>query len=266
MEVAEQETQSPFVTLNASLGRELLPVSIVMPAYNEAPGIGKVIDSYRTVLSKMGFPFEIVVVDNNSADGTREIALDHGARVVDEPRQGYGFACIRALGEAVGEYVFLTEADSTFSPSDLWKLFVYIDEPDVDLVLGTRTTLELVEPGAKMDLFLHWGNLFLAKLIQIQFWKRCRLTDVGCTFRAIKREPLRQVLRQLNEGGGCFSPEMIIRCLKAKQRIVEIPVRYLNRVGESKITANRRKSLAVGLRMMRLILSQRFWNNSHRDT
>lgn len=238
-------------------------ISIVMPAFNEERGVGLVADSFSRELESKGVNYEIVVVDNNSTDRTSELAVKNGARVVKESRQGYGYACIRALKEAKGDIIILAEADSTFNPKDVWKLLVYLDEEDVDLVLGTRTTLELVDKGAKMGWFLHWGNLFLAKLIQVQFWGRCRLTDVGCTFRGIKRQALLKVLDKFREGGSCFSPEMIIWCLKSGLRTVEIPIRYLERKGESKITVNWRKSLIVGLRMMKLILTQRFWENGH---
>jgi glycosyltransferase involved in cell wall biosynthesis len=234
-------------------------VSVVMPAYNEASAVGHMIEGFREELESIDAPYEIIVVDNNSTDGTLEAALQRGARVVKEEKQGYGYACIRALKEAQGDVIILVEADNTFNPRDIWKLLVYLDEKDVDLVLGTRTTLELVEKGAKMDWFLHWGNLLLAKLIQVQFWKKVRLTDVGCTFRGIKRQALLKVLDKFREGGPCFSPEMIIWCLKAGLRTVEIPIRYKERMGHSKITANRKKSLIVGLRMLKLILNQQFW-------
>jgi glycosyltransferase involved in cell wall biosynthesis len=236
-------------------------ISIVMPAFNEEKAVGKVIDGFRTELALLGLPFEFVVVDNNSTDGTSRVALEHGARVVHESQRGYGYACIRALKEAKGDIVFLTESDNTFDPKDIWKALVYLDEEVVDFVLGTRTTLELVERGAKMDWFLHWGNIFLAKLIQVQFWGRVRLTDVGCTFRAIKRSSLLRIVDKLSEGGSCFSPEMIIRCLKIGLRSVEIPVKYLERTGQSKITVNRKKSFIIGLGMIRLIITQNFWRD-----
>jgi len=234
-------------------------VSVVMPAYNEEHAIGSVVEGFRRELELRGISYEIIVVDNNSTDRTPEVSVQRGAKVAKETKQGYGNACIRALKEAEGDMVILTEADSTFNSKDIWKLIIYLEEEDIDLVLGTRTTLELVEKGAKMDSFLHWGNLFLAKLIQIQFWKKCRLTDVGCTFRGIKRQALLKVIDKFREGGSCFSPEMIIWSLKAGLRTVEIPVRYLNRTGHSKITATKKKSFVVGLKMLKLILTQRFW-------
>lgn len=239
--------------------RDTPSVSVVMPAYNEEEGIGQVVDGFSNELKSMNISHEIIVVDNNCIDKTAEIAVKHGARVVLEKRQGYGFACKTALSEAQGDFIILTESDKTFDPKDIWKILMYLEEDDIDFVLGTRTTLELLERGAKMDWFLHWGNIFLAKLIQIQFWGHARLTDVGCTFRGIKRESAHKVLDKITDGGSCFSPEMIMWCLKMDMRPIEIPVKYLKREGQSKITVNKRKSFFLGLRMIKLIISQRFW-------
>jgi glycosyltransferase involved in cell wall biosynthesis len=241
------------------ISQKILTISLVIPAYNEEKAIVLTIDGFRRELEILRVPYEIIVVNNNSTDATADIAAQHGAKVLKEVKQGYGYACIAGLREAKGQIVILTEADKTFKPQDIRKFLVYLEDEDIDMVLGTRTTLELVEEKAKMDWFLHWGNFFLAKLIQVQFWNKCRLTDVGCTFRAIKREALVKVIGEFRDGGTCFSPEMIICCLKFQLKIIELPIRYLERVGESKITANKRKSLVVGLKMLKLILSQRFW-------
>lgn len=251
----------PFSRKDSSVAFKESPlkVSVVMPAYNEENAIGAVIDGFSKELTLRGVSHEIIVVDNNSSDRTNEVASQYGVEVVKETKQGYGYACIRGLKEAKGEMIILTEADNTFNPKDIWKLLIYLEEEDIDIVLGTRTTLELVEKGAKMDWFLHWGNIFLAKLIQVQFWKKSRLTDVGCTFRGIKRQALSRVINKFSVGGPCFSPEMIIWCLKEGLRPVEIPIRYLRRTGYSKITATRKKSLIVGLKMIKLILTQQFW-------
>lgn len=241
----------------------MLPeISVVLPAYNEEEAVGSVIDSFAHELRAKGRTFEIIVVDNNSSDSTNAIATQKGVRVVIEAKQGYGYACIRGLSEANGKMVFLTEADDSFSPRDLWKMLSYLEEEDIEVVFGTRTTLELVERGAKMGWLLHWGNFFLGKLIQIQFWNRCRLSDVGCTFKGIKREALLRVEKNFGEGGPAFSPEMIIWCLKAGLRTVEIPIRYRRRIGQSKVTSNNWKSILIGFRMLKLILTQRFWKNS----
>ena len=107
-----------------------------------------------------------------------------------------------------------------------------------------------------MNWFLYWGNLFLAKLIQLKYWGKVRLTDVGCTFRAINRNALKKIINKFKIGGSGFSPEMIIVALKNNVRTVEIPVHYKTRIGQSKITSNFWKSLKVGLNMVKLILTR----------
>jgi glycosyltransferase involved in cell wall biosynthesis len=222
-------------------------ISVVIPAYNEEKSIQSVIRDFSKP-----YVSEIIVVDNNSTDKTAELARKSGAKVVTETNQGYGFALQRGMREAKGDIIILTEADCTFVGKDMEKLLIYID--DVDMVLGTRLTRELTERNAKMDWFLTWGNLFIAKLIQLKFWGKTRLTDVGCTFRAIKKDALKKILNKFKVGGPHFSPEMIIVALENNLKTVEIPVHYLARVGESKITANKWKSFKVGLKMLGLIL------------
>jgi hypothetical protein len=111
-----------------------------------------------------------------------------------------------------------------------------------------------VEEGAKMGLFLFLGNVFIAKLIQLKYWRKTRLTDVGCTLRAIKRKPLMKIINKFKVGDSHFSPEMIVEALNAGIRTVEIPVRYRTRIGESKITSNKWKSFKLGLKMIALVL------------
>lgn len=222
-------------------------VSVVIPAYNEEESIYKVVKDFSQPCID-----EVIVVDNNSSDNTAKLAKKAGARVVKEPRQGYGYACQRALREAKGDIIILTESDCTFRGKDVYKLLNYIDE--VDMVLGTRTTKELVSKKAKMNWLLYWGNIFLAKLIQLKFLGKIRLTDVGCTFRAIKKPALNKIKNKFTVGGTYFSPEMIILALRNGIRMVEVPVNYDIRIGQSKITANFKKSLIVGLKMLYLII------------
>src|SRR6266849_7980868 len=175
---------------------EVIPnhnIVVAMTAYNDEASIGDAVQEFRTQPDVK----QVVVVDNNSTDRTAELASAAGARVVQEPKQGYGYACIRGLREALlfpkVNVVVLVEGDMTFAGKDLSKLVPYLD--NVDMVVGTRTTQELTTEDSQMSWFFVWGNLFLAKMIQVKFfdikhWGRVRLTDVGCTFRAIRVEAL----------------------------------------------------------------------------
>ena len=225
-------------------------VTVVFPAYNEAANIA------RAVRDFLGVPAvdEVLVVDNNSRDGTGDLAREAGARVVLETKQGYGNALQRGLREASGDYIVLAEPDGTFVATDVVKLLAYADE--LDMVMGTRTTRELIWEQANMGWFLRVGNWAVAKLLQLLF-DGPSLSDCGCTLRLIRREAAQQIVGQLTVGGSHFLPEMVILGLKKHVRLIEIPVNYRSRVGESKITGSRVTTLKVGGRMIGLILSYR---------
>jgi glycosyltransferase involved in cell wall biosynthesis len=225
-------------------------VSVVFPAYNEEAGIAAAVADFSGVAAVD----EVVVVDNNSGDATAAGAAAAGARVIHEPRQGYGYALRRGIAEAQGEYVVLAEPDGTFMGKDVLKLLAFAD--DFDLVLGTRTTRELIWHGANMGWQLRWGNWIVAKLLQVLF-DGPSLSDCGCTLRLIRRSAIERVLPRLTVGGSHFLPEMVCVALLERLRLVEVPVNYRDRVGESKITGSTSTALRVGFRMIALILRYR---------
>ena len=156
-------------------------VSVVMPAYNEEEYIAKAVKEFSSIPEVD----EVIVVNNNSTDRTKELAIKAGAIVVDEEKQGYGYAYQRALKEANGDLIILVEPDGTFSAHDIEKFLAYSN--DFDFVIGSRTSKEMVHEGANMGKFLKWGNWALAKMIEVLF-NGPSLTDAGCTYRLIKRD------------------------------------------------------------------------------
>ncbi|MDI6825964.1 MAG: glycosyltransferase family 2 protein [Candidatus Aenigmarchaeota archaeon] len=228
-----------------------LKVSVVIPAYNEEESIFKTVKDFSQPCVD-----EIIVVDNNCTDKTPELARKAGAKVIKQPLQGYGFAIRKGLEKAKGDVIIITEADQTFIGKDVYKLLAYIE--DADMVLGTRTCLQLVSKDANMGRFFLWGNIFIAKLIQF-FYGNVRLTDVGCTMRAIRKKALKKIIKKFLVGGSHFSPEMIIEALKANLKIVEVPLNYRKRIGIGKITSSGKwRAFKVGLRMIWLIFQKRF--------
>jgi len=225
-------------------------VSVVFPAYNEEAGIAAAVADF-TGLDAVD---EVLVVDNNSRDATATRAVAAGARVVQERRQGYGNALRRGLAEAQGEYVVLAEPDGTFMAKDVLRLLAFAD--DFDLVLGTRTTRELIWHGANMGWQLRWGNWVVAKLLQVLF-DGPSLSDCGCTLRLIRRSAAERLLPRFTVGGSHFLPEMVCLALLERLRLVEVPVNYRDRVGQSKITGSMATAFHVGLSMVRLILRYR---------
>jgi glycosyltransferase involved in cell wall biosynthesis len=225
-------------------------VSVVLMTYAERDSIREVIDGFFAT----GVVDEVLVVDNNAQAGTVEQVGRTAARLVREPRQGYGHATRRGLAEARGELIVLAEPDGTFLPEDVSKLLVYSHE--CDAVFGTRTTRELIWHGANMDWFLRWGNWAVAKLVEFLF-NTSHLSDVGCTYRLLRRDTADKVVAGMTVGGNHAGAEIMLLTIASGARFVEVPVNYLPRVGTSSVTGERLEAARVGLRMIALVLRYR---------
>lgn len=233
-------------------------VAVVVPAYNEEGTIAEVVRDFR------GEPLvdRVIVVDNNCKDRTAELAAGAGAEVIAESAKGYGCALRGGLDHAVrtgAKIIVLTEADGSFRASDVPKLLSYIE--DCRMVLGTRTTRQMVEQGANMHKALRWGNVTMAKLLQL-FWylpHEPRLTDVGCTYRALWADAWVEIREGTREAGPSFSPEMICAAYQRGLRVIEIPVHYgARRAGESKHSKSLRQVSRTAIGMFRTICRKRF--------
>ncbi len=222
-------------------------VSVVLMTYAERDSIRWVIEGFY----ETGVVDEVLVVNNNAEDGTVEEVEKTPARQVFEPRQGYGHASRRGLQEAEGDLIVLAEPDGTFLPSDIFKLLVFSEHRDA--VFGTRTTREMIWQGANMEPFLRWGNWAVAKLIEALF-NTTHLSDVGCTYRLFRRDLALGVAQRMRIGGNHAGPEMMLLAVTSGARFVEIPVNYLPRVGTSSATGRRLTAIAIGIRMIGLIL------------
>jgi glycosyltransferase involved in cell wall biosynthesis len=226
-------------------------VSVIFPCYNEEKGIIKAINDFFST----GYVDEIVVVDNNSTDKSAELVRPTKAKLVSEIRQGYGFALIRGLSEATGDLIVMTEPDGTFLAKDINKLLAYSD--DFDIVLGSRTRQEMIHPEANMDFFMKNGNRAVAKLLEFLF-RTTSLSDCGCTMRLLNRNTLQAILPYFTVGTLHFLPEMIILGQYLGANMIEIPLNYCARIGESKITGNTKITAKVALKMIAIIVGYRF--------
>lgn len=226
-------------------------VAVVMPAYNEAAGIHSTVADFK----RLPEVDQVIVADNNSRDGTGELARAAGAYVVEEPRQGYGFACRRSLESSTADITIIVESDGTFRPGDLYKFLAYCEEFDV--VFGTRTSKSCIWSGANMAWFLRYGNWAVAKFLEYLHNGPC-LTDVGCTYKMFNRRALGILLPRLTAGGSTLSPELMLMAIRSGLTCVEIPVHYQPRLGTSKITGNPKTAVLLGLRMIWLVLCYRF--------
>lgn len=233
-------------------------VAVIVPAYNEESTISDVVAEFAAVECVD----RVIVVNNNSRDRTGELAAEAGAEVIEESAPGYGCALRAGLDHAVetgAEMLALTEADGSFRANDLPKLLHYLR--DANMVLGTRTTKQMVEQGANMDAKLRWGNVLMAKLLELYWYlpHEPRLTDVGCTYRAIWAEAWQRMRPGTREAGPQFSPEMICEAYRQGMRVIEIPVHYGMRLGgESKHSASLWKVARTAMGMFRTICRKRF--------
>jgi cellulose synthase/poly-beta-1,6-N-acetylglucosamine synthase-like glycosyltransferase len=234
---------------------------VAITAYNDALATANAVRDFLRQPSVV----KVLVIDNNSTDDTAALATAAGAQVIHEPRQGYGYACMRGLTEARkvpdSDVVILTEGDGTFFADDLPKFLAYIDHSD--LVVGNRVVRGLVDSDSQMDYFFTWGNMAVAMLLRLKFWDGrhlgpAGLMDVGCTYRAIRSEALERILPDLAVGGNHFSPHMLLVAMARDLSVVEIPVRFRRRVGLSKgASQSLTKGLWVGLTMIWHIITFR---------
>jgi glycosyltransferase involved in cell wall biosynthesis len=227
-------------------------ISVIFPAYNEKQNITRAVASFK----KLGFIDEILVIDNNSTDGTAKLARQAGARVVKELNQGYGYALKRGMVEALGDYVVLCEPDGTFFAHDVIRLLQVSTQ--YDAVFGTRTNLHFIRKRANMGWFLRGGNICLAKIMQVLYDSPCSLSDCGCTYRVMSKKVVRATIPHLRVGGSYFLSELTVLILREGFSVIEIPVHYGERIGVSKITGSLKRAIIVGLQMLRVIVLYKF--------
>ncbi len=225
-------------------------VSVIFPTYNEKDSIRAAIEDFFSC----EHVDEVIVVNNNAAEGTDDEVLQTKARLIYEKRQGYGYAIRRGLKEATGDLLVIAEPDGTFSGHDVMKLLAYSD--DVPVVFGTRTQRELVWEGANMGVFLKWGNWAVGKLMEFLF-NTTLLTDVGCSMRLFHRAAYDKIAPQFAEGGSAFGPHLMLLTILNKLSFIEIPVNYRKRVGQSSVTGSKVKAFFLGLEMIAMILRYR---------
>lgn len=217
-------------------------IGAIIPALDEEHAIG------RVVADIPGWVDDIVVVDNGSRDETAAVARTAGARVVSEPRRGYGIACQTGLAALpVCDIVVFLDGDYSDYPGEMPRLVDPIVEGLADLVIGSRVAGE-AQPGA-LTLQQRFGNRLACGLMRLLF--QARYTDLG-PFRAIKRSALDSLkMKDLAFG---WTIEMQIRALKTGLVVIERPVSYRPRIGQSKISGTLLGSLRAGTTIMRVIL------------
>ncbi|MFY9986882.1 MAG: glycosyltransferase family 2 protein [Chthoniobacterales bacterium] len=210
-------------------------VSVIIPTHNEAQAIGRVLEDLPPDLIT-----EVIVVDSNSNDGTPEIAASMGARVIREPRRGYGRACLTGLATANSpDIVVFLDGDYSDRPSELSILLAPIIRGDADITLGSRLGEQRIP--AALPWHQAFGNRLAASLIRLLYGPK--ITDLG-PFRAGRAHVLRAL--GLEETTYGWAVEMILKGALSGYRVTEVPVSYYPRIGKSKISGTLKGTVGAG--------------------
>jgi glycosyltransferase involved in cell wall biosynthesis len=209
-------------------------VSVVMPCLNEAGAVGQCVERALRALKELDAPGEVIVVDNGSSDGSPDVARQAGARVIHECRRGYGSAYLRGFQEARGRYLVMADSDGSYDFSDILRFVQPLVRAECDMVMGTRLRGTIV-PGA-MSWSHRWiGNPVLSGMLRLFF--HTSISDAHCGMRSFTREAYDRM--QLRATGMEFASEMVVNALRENLNMLELPITYYPRTGESKLVGLR---------------------------
>jgi glycosyltransferase involved in cell wall biosynthesis len=224
-------------------------VSVIIPTRNEAQAIARVLADLPSDLVT-----EVIVVDSSSTDGTPEIAAGMGVRVVQEPRRGYGRACLTGLATADSpDIVVFLDGDYSDRPSELPGLLGPIIQGHADITLGSR--LRERRLPAALPWHQAFGNRLAAGLIRLLYG--LEITDLG-PFRAGRADVLRALALEETTYG--WAVEMILKAARSGFRVVEVPVTYYPRIGRSKISGTLKGTVGAAWFILSLVVRYCFWH------
>lgn len=228
----------------------MMKIIVIIPAYNEEKAIANVVREIPKIVS------EIIVVNNNSTDNTARIAFENGATVLSEKKKGYGYACLKGLEyisshKAKPDIIVFLDGDYSDYPEELTKLINPILNQNVDFVIGARAT-NLREKGSMTPQQV-FGNWLATSLMKLFF--SSKFTDLG-PFRAIKYDRLLDLDMQDKTYG--WTVEMQLKVLKKNISYIEIPVRYKNRIGVSKVSGTVKGTVMAGIKIIGWIFKYAF--------
>ena len=225
-------------------------IKLIIPAFNEENSIAKVINDVPKIVD------EIIVIDNNSTDETANNAKKAGATVLKEVKKGYGFACLKGIDYIANQtnkptIVVFLDGDYSDYPEQLTAIVQPIIEENIDFVIGARVK-KLREQGAMTPQQI-FGNWLATNLMRVFFG--AKFTDLG-PFRAIKYEKL--VALNMTDKTYGWTVEMQLKVLKQKMSYLEIPVKYRNRIGTSKVSGTVKGSIFAGVKILSWIFKYSF--------
>lgn len=217
-------------------------IKVIIPAVNEADSISKVIAEIPDFVS------EIIVVNNGSTDNTASVAKAAGATVLEEPKKGYGNACLKGLAylseiDTPPDIVVFLDGDYSDYPAEMTQIVTPIVNNEVDFVVGARVSAK--REAGSMTFPQRFGNWLATFLMRYLF--QSRFTDLG-PFRAIRYSTLQQLQMQDQTYG--WTVEMQLKVLKKNIRYTEVPVSYKKRIGESKVSGTIKGAIFAGVKIL----------------
>lgn len=225
-------------------------IKVIIPAYNEADSISKVINDIPEIVD------EVIVVSNNSTDDTEKNAKEAGATVLTETNKGYGYACLKGM-EYISkqkdkpDIIVFLDGDYSDYPEQLTEIITPIIQEGFDLVIGARVK-HLREKGS-MTLPQIFGNWLATSLMKLFF--NAKFSDLG-PFRAIKYNRLLSLEMQDKTYG--WTVEMQLKVIKKRYKYIEVPVKYRNRIGVSKVSGTIKGAIFAGIKILVWIFKYSF--------
>ena len=229
-------------------------ISIVMPCLNEEETLGTCIEKAQSTLKMLGFFGEVIVSDNGSTDASVEIAQRLGASVVHQQRRGYGAAYLAGFAAAQGQYIVMGDSDDTYDFTDLER-FITPLQNGYDFVIGNRFKGTIL-PGAMPWARRYIGNPVLSGMLRVLFGTY--ISDSHCGMRSFSTEAYKQM--DLKTTGMEFASEMVIKAVQVNLKILEIPITYHPREGESKLN-----TIRDAWRHIRFMLRHKLTNQTEYD-
>jgi glycosyltransferase involved in cell wall biosynthesis len=225
-------------------------IQVIIPAYNEEKAIANVINEIPKIVN------EVIVISNNSTDNTIKAAQEAGATVLSETRKGYGYACLKGMEylsnqDIKPDIVVFLDGDYSDYPEELTKIIAPILNDNIDFVIGARVeSLREKNSMTPQQIFGNWLATFL-----MRWFFKAKFTDLG-PFRAIKYEKLLALNMQDKTYG--WTVEMQLKVLQQNMSYIEIPVRYKNRIGVSKVSGTVKGSIMAGIKIIGWIFKYTF--------
>lgn len=205
------------------------PVSFILPCLNEEKGIGICIDKIKKVIRELNLEAEIIVVDNGCSDKSPAIAKAKGAKVVYQPKRGYGFAYLKGFSEVKGDFILMGDADDSYDFLEIPKFILGLEQ-GYDFIIGSRIKGETL--AGSMPFLNKIGNKILSGMVKNFF--RTDLSDIHCGIRGLTKEAFLRM--RLKCTGMEFASEMVFSALRENLKIKEIPITYYPRKGKSKLS------------------------------